>query len=179
MQRRDVLDLLEEPRVLQVLDRQQARKPRIGEKVPEGEADEAVHGLDRGVLAERQFALAAPDLLIGVEQHGAVERLLVAEVVVEQPLVGLGARGDGIDAGAVEALLAELVARRLQDRGLGALGVAWSRRRQRRTAWRRVVGWSISGNLAVVVHHCLLHGPCAIGCTADCALVDPDCRAPS
>ena len=64
------------------------------------------------ILAERQLALAAADLLVGVEQHGRVERFLVAAVVVEQPLVGLGAGGDGVDAGAVEALLAELVARR-------------------------------------------------------------------
>ena len=85
---------------------------------------------------ERQLALAAPDLLVGVEQDRRVERLLVAVIVVEQPLVGLGAGGDGIDARAVETLLAELVARRAEDRGLGPLRIA---RARRRSAQRRLV----------------------------------------
>ena len=92
--------------------------------MPEGEAHHAVHRLGRVVLAQRQFLLAAPDLLVGVEQHRRVERFLVAVIVVEQALVGPGAGGDGIDAGAVETLVAELVACRAQDFGLGAAGVA-------------------------------------------------------
>ena len=75
-------------------------------------------------LAERQLALAAADLLVGIEQHRRVERFLVAPVVVEHPLVGLGAGGDGIDPGAVEALLAELVAGGAEDLGLGLFGIA-------------------------------------------------------
>ena len=131
IERRQVLDLLQEPRVLQVFDREKPREPGIGEEVPEGEAHQAVHGLDRIELAQRQLALAAADLLVGVEQHRRVERFLVAEVVVEQPLVGLGAGGDGIDPGAVEALLAELVARRLR---ISALVFSASRGRTPRRA---------------------------------------------
>ena len=47
VERRQVLDLLEEARVLQVLDRQKPRKPGVCEEVPEGEADHAVDGFDR------------------------------------------------------------------------------------------------------------------------------------
>ena len=49
--------------------------------------------------------------------------------MVEQPLVGLGARRDCIDPRAVEAFGAELVASRAQDRGLGLFGIARTRRR--------------------------------------------------
>ncbi len=48
-------------------------------------------------------------------QHGAVERLLVAEVVIEQRLVHPGSFGDGVDAGAGQALLRKLGQRGLQD----------------------------------------------------------------
>ena len=54
-----------------------------------------------------QFALPLADLAIGLKKHGRVERLLVAEVVVEQALVGGGALGDPVDARAIEAKLAE------------------------------------------------------------------------
>ncbi len=124
----DIPDPLHKAGILQVFHRQKPRKPWVGEEMPEGEPDNPVHGLDRVVLADPQFPLAAPDLLVGVEQHGLVEGLLVAEIVIEQPLVGLGPVGDGVNPGPVEALLAELVARRLQDRGFRLFRVARAHR---------------------------------------------------
>ena len=70
---------------------------------------------DRRQLLQMELALALPDLLIGVEEHGRIERLLVAEIVVEQPLVGVGALGDPVDARAIQAVLAELLPRRDED----------------------------------------------------------------
>jgi hypothetical protein len=44
--------------------------------------------------------------------------------VVQQLLLDLGAPGDGVDAGAGEAALGELLARRLDDALAGACSVA-------------------------------------------------------
>ena len=93
-------------------------------EVVEGEADELLHRPRRRQLAEVQRRLALADLAVGVEQHAGVERLLVADVVIEHALVGAGALGDAVDAGAVEAVLDELLARGDQDVALGAVGVA-------------------------------------------------------
>ena len=89
-----------------------------------GEAHQAVHRLARLQRLEVQLALAAPDLLVGVEQDGAIEVLLVAEVVVEQPLVRPGPLGDAVDPRAPEAFLAKLRARGGEDLVLGLLGIA-------------------------------------------------------
>ena len=79
-----------------------------------------------------QLALAEPDFAVGVEKHRGVERLLVAEIVIEQPLVGGGALGDAVDARAVEAELAEFLARGDQDVALGERRVALAWRPPRR-----------------------------------------------
>src|SRR5262249_26259186 len=42
-------------------------------------------------------------------QHCEIEPLLVAEVVIDHPLVGAGAPCDGVDPGALEALGRELL----------------------------------------------------------------------
>jgi hypothetical protein len=80
--------------------------------------------VERGQLAEVQLGLAGADVAVGVEQHPAVQRLLVADVVVEHALVGAGARGNAVDARALEAVLDELLSGRDQDVLLGAAGVA-------------------------------------------------------
>ena len=67
-----------------------------------------LHRLGGLELAEAQLGLAGADVAVGLEQHPRVERLLVAEVVVEHALVGAGLLGDTVDAGAVEAELDEL-----------------------------------------------------------------------
>ena len=78
----------------------------------------------RRQLAEVQRRLALADVAVGLEQHPRVERLLVADVVIEHALVGAGPFGDPVDPRAVEPELDELLARRHQDVPLGALRVA-------------------------------------------------------
>ena len=80
----------------------------LSAEMVEGEADEPAHRLRRRERFEMQLALPLANFAIGVEKHGRIERLLVAEVVIEQPLVGGGALRDAVDARAVEAELAEL-----------------------------------------------------------------------
>jgi hypothetical protein len=48
-------------------------------------------------------------------EDGGEEPVLVAEVVVDGPLVGLGVRGDAVDAGAGDTVLGELGGRRRED----------------------------------------------------------------
>src|SRR5690606_42019215 len=64
------------------------------------------------------------------EQHGVVERLLVAEVVVEERLVHPCAGRDAIDARGIEPAGGELVERRREDAGARPCGVPtlWYRR---------------------------------------------------
>ena len=52
MQRLDVRQGLQKPRILDVFGAQQARKPGIGQEVPEGEPHQPVHRLDRSELVE-------------------------------------------------------------------------------------------------------------------------------
>ena len=82
-----------------------------------------------GELAEVERRLALADVAVGLEQHPRVERLLVAEVVVEHALVGAGPLGDPVDARAVEAVLDELLACGHQDVALGPRRVARPSRR--------------------------------------------------
>ena len=97
----------------------------------------------RRQLAEVQRRLAGADVAVGLEQDAGVERLLVADVVVEHPLVGAGPLGDPVDARAVEPVLDELLARGDQDVALGPRRVARPPRRRRaraivcgRRSWR-------------------------------------------
>ena len=69
-------------------------------------------------------ALEAGDELLGVAvedplEDGAVEVLLVAEIVVEQPLVGPGQGGNGIHPRALKAALGKFGPPGNEDRRLG------------------------------------------------------------
>ncbi|MNY47858.1 hypothetical protein D3C86_1831560 [compost metagenome] len=108
--------------------------------MPEGEAHQPVHRLGGVVLIERQGAFALADFLVGVEQYRPVEIFLIAEVVVEQALIGLGPVGNGVDARALKTAIGKFHPRRRQDRRLGlgriagAFGRGWlslGRRRHR------------------------------------------------
>ena len=50
-----------------------------------------------GRSVEAQLLLFAADVFVGPLEHGEEQVLLAAEVVVEHPLVGPGARGDAVD----------------------------------------------------------------------------------
>ncbi len=93
-------------------------------EVVEGEADQLLHRLARRQLAEVERRLALADVAVGLQQHLRVERLLVADVVVEHALVGAGPFGDPVDPRAVEPVLDELLARGLHDVAPGPRRVA-------------------------------------------------------
>src|SRR5205085_2712403 len=59
-----------------------------------------------------------------VAEHGAVQVILRAEVVVEHPLVDARTRSDRVDARTVEALCREFVEGGVEDPPLRTLGVA-------------------------------------------------------
>ena len=137
----DALRALQEARAHQVLGVEQADELGVLDEVAPGEERELAQPLLGIAVAEVERRLGAADAGIGVLEHDEVERLLVAEVVVEHPLVGAGARRDRIDPGAAEALLGELPRRGGEDRGAGALGVAVRRcGARRRTGCGRIVG---------------------------------------
>ena len=114
---------------LDVLGGEQPDEPGVLPEVVEGEADEACHRVGRGERAEVEVGLAGADVGVGVEQDAGVERLLVADVVVEHPLVDAGPLGDAVDARAVEPVLDELLAGGDQDVALRPPGVARTSRR--------------------------------------------------
>jgi hypothetical protein len=80
------------------------------------------------------------DVLVDPRQLPAQDRgeqlVLAVEVGVDELLVGPGALGDGVDAGAGEAMLGELAGRRVEDPFPGGLGVAWHGRIQLVGPWR-------------------------------------------
>ena len=62
-----------------------------------------------------ELALLGADFLIDPFQHREVQRILVAEVVIDQLLVDAGARGDFVDPGAGKAAAGEFAPRRRQQ----------------------------------------------------------------
>src|SRR5262249_7589869 len=64
------------------------------------------------------------DADIGAFKHGQVETVLVAEIVIDHPLVGARALGDRVDTRAGVALLGEFGHGGGQNRRAGALGIA-------------------------------------------------------
>src|SRR5215470_4027164 len=87
----------------------------MGRKVIEGTLDQlADRGLRRQSL-EIELAFLGADLLIDPFQHGEIERVLVAEIVVDELLVDAGALGDVVDAGAGEAAAGKLAPRRREQ----------------------------------------------------------------
>ena len=100
------------------------------------------HRFCRRQFLEMQLALALADFAIGVEQHRRIERLLVAEVVVKQPLVGGRAFRNAVDARAIEAELAEFCrGPKRECRCLVSVGLRW-RCRFRAGDGRRVSAYS-------------------------------------
>ena len=88
----DALRALEEARAHQVLGVEQADELGVLDEVAPGEERELAQRLLGVAVAEVERRLGAADAGVGLLEHDEVERLLVAEVVVEHPLVGAGAR---------------------------------------------------------------------------------------
>ncbi len=88
---------------------------------------------DRSFRLERfevKVLLGDAHLGVGHLEHGREQLFLGVEVVEDQPLGDVGARGDGIGIAAGEAVLGEFRERDLQDLALGALPVAPPHRRR-------------------------------------------------
>ena len=115
-------------------------KPSCADVVVVGELDDAAHRVHRRQVVEVELAFGLADLGVHVLEHREVELLLAAEVVVDQRARGVGARGDGVHARALEAARGELVDGRGDDAGavgLGRLGLA-----HRRIAAARLGSWN-------------------------------------
>ena len=107
-----------------VLDRHQPDEGLVVEVVVEGQLGEPAHRHDRVDVVDLQLLLGLADAAVGVLQHGQVELLLAAEVVVDHPLGGAGALGDLVDPGARVARLGEDLGGDGQQLGARALGIA-------------------------------------------------------
>ena len=124
VQRADIGRLLEVPRLVQVLLVQHGQEFRVLQEIAPGELDQPGDSGVRRQAFQVQRALGGADAGIGRLQHRQVQRLLVADMVVQHALVGAGGRGDAVDPGAAEAVPGELGQRRVQDALAHALRVA-------------------------------------------------------
>ncbi len=109
--------------VVDILDHHQANETLIGILVVESEADERPQRRFRLDLIKFERRLDLADAAIGLFEHRDEQPLLVAKVVVDHPLAGVGARRNLVDARPAEAPVGELVGCDLQDVASGPLRV--------------------------------------------------------
>ena len=102
-------------RLVQVLAVDQRDEFRIFEIVSPGEADEALQRGDGVILLDLELGFGLADPCIGVLQRDAEEFFLVAEVMVEHALVGLGAGGNVVDPRTAQPLAGEFGLGRGED----------------------------------------------------------------
>lgn len=113
----DVLALVD------VLDADDAHEIHVPVVVVEAELHQLLHRLGRRQRAQPQGALDTADVAVELLQHGLVELLLAAEVVIDHPLRGMRALGDGVHPRTREALGDELVDGGAEDVLAGFLGI--------------------------------------------------------
>ena len=75
-------------------------------------------------MLEVERALLDANLLIGAFEHGEIEVVLLADVIIQHALVGAGLRRDAVDAGARQPMGGELGLGGLQDAQPHALRIA-------------------------------------------------------
>ena len=75
-------------------------------------------------MFEIEPALLHPDLLIGAFEHGEVEIILLADMIIQHALVGAGLGRDPVDPGAGEAMGGEFLLGGLENAQPHALGIA-------------------------------------------------------
>ena len=73
---------------------------------------------------EIELALLGADFLVDPFQHGQIQRILVAEIVIDQLLVDAGPRGDLVDPRAGKPAVGEFAPRRGQELLPRRLGIA-------------------------------------------------------
>ena len=116
MQRANAARALQVAGPVQVLAVEQDRERRVLDVVVPGERDEAADRLRRLDLGQVQVLLLAADLLVGALEDREEQILLLAELVVEHPLVDAGAFGDPVHPRTTEAIAGELVGGGGEDR---------------------------------------------------------------
>lgn len=126
--RRDILPrhiaiALHVARVMDVLDHHQPHEIAVLGVVVKGELRQPPQRLHRVQAGQFQLVLGAAHPRIGLLQHRAVEPLLVAEVIVDHPFRGLGARRDLVDLRTGEPVGHKGLARHFEDIGAHRLGV--------------------------------------------------------
>ncbi len=116
--------LLEVLPVVDVLHAHQANEVGGRDEMVEGRGDELAHAFDGRQLAQPLVLLPRPQARIDPLQDFEVERLLRAEIVVDQVLVDVGRLRDAIDPGAVEPVRDEFDARLVEDARTGRFRIA-------------------------------------------------------
>jgi hypothetical protein len=84
---------------------------------------EPAEGFRRRQRVQVEVRLDGTDVIVGVLQHGTIQTLLAAKVVVDHPLHGVSAFGDLVDATAAQALGSELLDGYGEDFRPGGIGV--------------------------------------------------------
>src|SRR5882724_8956956 len=88
MQLANASRLLQIAGAVEVLGRKQAEKFRVLDEIAPGELDQLAHAVDRIALDDVEPDLGRADGGVGGLEHCEIEPLLVAEIVVDHPLVG-------------------------------------------------------------------------------------------
>ena len=134
------------PAAVDVLDRDQADVFRVGLVEIEGEFRKPADRSLRLQRLEVEVFLGNAHLGVRHLEDGDEQLFLRIEIIEDQPLGDVRARGDRVGVAASEAVLGELRERNLQDLALGPLPVAPSDRRFFRVRGR---GFSRRFHLAV------------------------------
>ncbi len=78
-----------------------------------------------GFACQVKTPFGVADMAIGILQNGKIKRILVAEIMIDHPLVGAGAAGDDIDSSAGQTFRCHFAAGRFKDRGPGSFRVPY------------------------------------------------------
>src|SRR5437660_3609645 len=109
----------------------------MGDVIVPGELDQPANAFNWLYIEERQSVFGRADSRICRLENREKHSVFVAEIVVKHPLVGLGARGDPIDACAAQSVAGEFARRGREDDGLRAGGVARVARTPRQSGKRK------------------------------------------
>ena len=102
-------------RAATVLVVEQRDEVRMRGEVVEGALDQLLDRLLGRQSLEVELALLGADLLVDPFQHRQIQRVLVAEIVVDQLFVDAGARRDLVDPGAGQPAGGKFTPRRRQQ----------------------------------------------------------------